>query len=237
YYHHYASQDGGERYDGGFGRQGFGPGDGAGQEEDLSDLFSDLFGTRQRSGGGAYQEFHARGPDLRYQLPVDFLEAVRGSKKSVTMPDGKHIEITIPAGVKDGQTLRLRGKGAPGYGKGSAGDALVTIAVSPHPVFTRDGDDIEIELPITVDEAVLGAQVDVPTILGSVSMTIPPGASSGQRLRLKGRGIKRGKTTGDQTVHLKVVLPKKIDDTVRGLAEQWREASTFDPRADIRRKT
>lgn len=243
YYHQYASQDAGERYDEGFGGQGFGSrgfggrGFEPGQEEDLSDLFSDLFGRRAQAGSGTYREFHARGPDLRYHLEVDFLDAARGAKRAVTMPDGKSIEITIPPGVRDGQTLRLRGKGAPGHGKGPAGDALVTIAVAPHTVFERNGDDIELELPITFDEAVLGAKVDVPTIHGSVSMKIPPGASSGQRLRLKGKGIKRGKKAGDQTVRLMIVLPKKIDDDMRDVAQRWREIATFDPRADLRRKT
>ena len=245
YYHQYASQDAGERYDGGFGRegsgqgfgQGSGQGSGPGQEEDLSDLFSNLFGRRPQGSGGAHREFHERGPDLRYQFQVDFLGAALGAKRAVTMPDGNSIEISVPAGVRDGQTLRLRGKGAPGYGKGPAGDALVTIAVAPHPVFTRDGDDIEMELPITFDEAVLGAKVDVPTIQGSVAMTIPPGASSGQRLRLKGKGIKRTTTAGDQTVRLKIVLPNKVDDAMRSVAERWRDAVDFDPRADLRRKT
>lgn len=232
YYHHYAGQDGGERYDGGYGRQGFGAG-----EEDLSDLFSDLFGRRQRSGGGTYQEFHARGPDLRYNLEVSFLDAVKGAKTAVTMPDGKSIELRIPAGIADGQTLRLQGKGAPGYGEGPPGDALVTIAVQQHPVFLRDGDDIEVELPITFDEAVLGARVEVPTIEGAVSMAIPKGASSGQRLRLKGKGVRRGKSVGDQTVRLKIVLPEKIDEDMRAMAERWRDASDFDPRAAMRRKT
>jgi DnaJ-class molecular chaperone len=233
YYHHYAAQDGGERYDEGFGGQGFGDG----QEEDFTDLFADLFGRRQRAGSGAGQEFRARGPDLRYQLEISFLDAAAGSKRTVTMPDGKSIEITIPSGVRDGQTLRLRGKGAPGYGGGPAGDALVTIAVTSHPVFTRDGDNIELELPVTFDEAVLGAKVDVPTISGSVSMTIPPGTSSGQRLRLKGKGIKRDQAVGDQFVRLKIVLPKEITDDMRALAERWRDSTDFDPRADLRRKT
>lgn len=234
YYHHYAGQDAGERYGGG---QGFGQGFGAASDEDLSDLFSDLFGKRQHggAGGGTYREFHARGQDLNYHLEIDFLDAVLGARKTVTMPDGKSIEITIPTGVRDGQTLRLRGKGAPGYGEGAAGDALVTISVKPHPVFVRDGDDIEVELPITFDEAVLGAKVDVPTVSGPVSMTIPKGASSGQRLRLKGKGIRRGETRGDQTVRLKIVLPKTIDDEMRKLAERCRDAGDFDPRAELRR--
>ena len=235
YYHQYAGQDAGARYDQGR-RSGFGPGYGAGDEEDLSDLFSNLFGQQARGTDGG-RDFHARGPDQRYHFDVNFLDAARGSKRAVTMPDGKSIEITVPAGVRDGQTLRLRGKGAPGIGQGPAGDALVTISVKPHPVFSRDGDDIEVELPITFDEAVLGAKVDVPTLTGSVTMTIPKGASSGQRLRLKGKGIKRGKSVGDQTVRLKIVLPKKIDGEMEALAKLWRDAAPFDPRADIRRKT
>lgn len=230
YYHHYAGQDAGRRYD-----PGFGTGE---QEEDLSDLFSEIFGRRSRSGEAPHgQAFNARGTDLRYHLEVDFLAAVRGAKRAVTMPDGKSIEIAIPPGVRDGQTLRLRGKGAPGFGQGPAGDALVTVAVTPHPIFARDGDDIELELPITFDEAVLGAKVDVPTVDGPVSMTIPKGASSGQRLRLKGKGIRRGKTAGDQLVRLKIVLPRTIDPEMERLAEQWRDHGAFDPRADLRRMT
>jgi len=236
YYHQYAGQDQGRRYDAGPGPEGFAGGFGAGGEEDLSDLFSELFGRRAGAGAGS-REFHARGPDMRYHLEVEFMDAARGAKRAVTMPDGKPIELTVPAGVRDGQTLRLRGKGGPGYGEGPPGDALVTISVRPHPVFARDGDDIEMELPITFDEAVLGTKVDVPTVHGPVSMTIPKGASSGQRLRLKGKGITRGKTAGDQMVRLKIVLPRTIDDEMRDLAERWRETSSFDPRADLRRMT
>ena len=235
FYHHYAGQNAGARYDQGRG-PGFGQGFGAGSEEDLSDLFSELFGQQARRADGA-RDFHARGPDLRYHLEVDFLDAALGAKRAVTMPDGKAIEISVPAGVRNGQTLRLRGKGAPGIGQGQAGDALVTISVKPHPVFSREGDDIEIELPITFDEAVLGAKVDVPTISGPVSMTIPRGASSGQRLRLKGKGIRRGNTAGDQMVRLKIVLPKEMDEEMKTLAERWRDTTSFDPRADLRRQT
>ncbi|MCG6884706.1 MAG: DnaJ domain-containing protein [Silicimonas sp.] len=236
YYHDYAGQDAGERYDGDFGARNYDRDFGAGREEDLSDLFSDLFG-RGRHAGGGYREYHARGADLRYHLEVEFLDAARGAKRAVTMPDGKSIEIAVPAGVRDGQTLRLRGKGAPGQGKAPPGDALVSISVKPHPVFSRDGDDIELELPVTFDEAVLGAKVDVPTISGPVSMTIPKGASSGRRLRLKGKGIKRGGVTGDQTVRLKIVLPKDVTGDMQKLAERWRETSAFDPRAEMRRAT
>lgn len=227
YYHQYAGQEAGQRYDQGFGM---------GETEDLSDLFSGIFGRRQR-GRDQGQAFHARGSDLRYHLEVDFLEAARGAKRAVTMPDGKSIEIAIPPGVREGQTLRLRGKGGPGFGQGPAGDALVTVAVAPHPVFTRDGDNIELELPVTFEEAVLGARVDVPTVDGTVAMTIPKGASSGRRLRLKGKGIRRGRTAGDQVVRLKIVLPPTIDRDMEDLAKRWGELTDFDPRADLRRMT
>ena len=235
YYHQYAGQDAGRRYDPGAEMGDF-------EYEDMSDLFSGLFGGGRRGGGprggGFRQEFHARGPDTRYHLEVDFMDAVRGARRSVTMPDGKRIEISIPAGLKDGQTLRLRGKGGPGIGKGAPGDALVTIAVRPHPVFTRDGDNIEIELPVTFDEAVLGGKVEVPTVSGPVSMTIPKGASSGHRLRLRGKGVKPAKgPAGDQMVRLKIVLPEKMDSEMEALAKRWRDHARFDPRAELRRKT
>lgn len=230
YYHHYAGQDAGRRYDPGAGMGGF---------EDASDLFSELFGRGARSGHGFGQEFQARGQDLRYHLEVDFMDAARGAKRSVTMPDGKGIEISVPAGVQDGQTLRLRGKGGPGIGQGPAGDALITIGVRPHPVFQRDGANIELELPITFDEAVLGGKVEVPTIWGAVSMAIPKGASSGHRLRLKGKGIGAGKSgaAGDQFVRLKIVLPDRIDADMEALAKRWRDHAQFDPRTELRRKT
>ena len=150
------------------------------------------------------------------------------------MPDGKGIEISIPPGLKDGQTLRLRGKGGPGLGQGPAGDAFVTIGVRPHPVFRRDENDIELELPITFDEAVLGARIEVPTISGTVSMKVPKGSSSGHRLRLKGKGIDIGKgTAGDQFVRLRIVLPDGLDEQMEELAERWRGQAGFDPRKAV----
>ncbi|OZB15406.1 MAG: molecular chaperone DnaJ [Rhodobacterales bacterium 34-62-10] len=228
FYRHYADQDAGRRYD---------PHPSAGGFESASDLFSDLFGRRQGAGAYHRQEFHAPGPDLRYTLEIDFLDAVNGSKNSVTMPDGNRIEISFPPGTRDGQTFRLRGKGGPGFGNGPSGDALVTVTLRPHPVFTRDGDNIEVEVPITFDEAVLGAKIEVPTISGPVSMTVPKGVSSGHRLRLRGKGIVTGKgAAGDQFVRLKIILPDKIDATMESLATQWRKHAPFDPRASLRRK-
>ena len=234
YYHHYAGQEAGRRYDPG---AGFGMG---AEDEDLADIFARAFGgcAAGPGRGESYQQFHARGPDLRYHLEVDFLDAARGTRRRVTMPDGNSIEITIPPGLKDGQTLRLRGKGGAGIGQGPAGDALVTVSVRPHPIFARSGDDIEMDLPITFDEAVLGAKVEVPTVSGPVSATIPKGANSGQRLRLRGKGLKgAGGKTGDQIVRLRIVLPKQIDKEMEDLARRWRDRAGFDPRAELRNVT
>jgi DnaJ-class molecular chaperone len=229
FYQHYADRDAARRYD---------PGPGTGGFEAASDIFADLFGRRQKTGADSHQEFHARGADVRYHMEINFLDAARGAKNSVTMPDGNRIEISFPPGTKGGQTFRLRGKGGQGFGQGAAGDAYVTVSIRSHPVFTRKGDDIEIELPITFDEAVLGGKAEVPTISGTVSMTIPQGVSSGHRLRLKGKGIVRGKgQVGDQFVRLNIVLPDKMDPKMQDLAIQWRAHARFDPREKLRRAT
>lgn len=225
YYRDYADADPRGRYASGAGYGDF---------EDLSGVFSDLFGARAQAGTGRAQGFAARGADLRYHLDVDFMDAVQGARRTVPLPDGSVIDLTIPAGVRDGQTLRLRGKGQPGLGGGPAGDALVEISVHPHPVFTRDGNDIEVELPISIDEAVLGGKVEVPTLSGRVSMTIPEGASSGQRLRLKGQGVRPAKgPAGDQYVRLKIVTPTVIDQEMEAIAQRWRDHVTEDPRAGL----
>ncbi len=205
---------------------------GYGDFEDVSDVFADLFGggRQARSGRG----FAARGGDVRYRLDVDFMDAVRGAKRAVPLPDGSAIDLAIPVGIRDGQTLRLRGKGQPGMGGGPAGDAYVEIGVGAHAAFTRDGNDIEVEVPIGFDEAILGAKIEVPTLSGKVSMSIPKGASSGQRLRLKGKGIAPAKgAAGDQYVRLRVVMPRKIDTKMEQIAQDWRDNVSEDPRADL----
>ncbi len=200
--------------------------------EDVSDIFSDLFGARGQARGG--QRFATRGADVRYHLDVAFKDAVLGAKRAVPLPDGSAIDLTIPAGVRDGQTLRLRGKGQPGMGGGPAGDAYVTIGVLPHKVFVRDGNDIEVEVPISFDEAILGAKIEVPTLSGNVSMGVPKGASSGQRLRLKGKGVSPAKgPAGDQYVRLKIVTPAKPDAEMEAIAQRWRDHVTDTPRAKL----
>jgi DnaJ-class molecular chaperone len=196
--------------------------------EDFSDVFSDLFGQRaqNRRGGGA-RGLDMRGTDQRFTLEIDFMTAARGGSTRITMPDGAVLEVRIPEGANDGQVVRLRGKGGPGMGEGEPGDALLTLIVAADPDWSRDGDDV----PLTSDEAVLGGKVEAQTIDGPVMLTIPRGASAGQRLRLKGRGIKgAGGTRGDQHVVIRVVMPPRIDDDLAHFMQEWRQKHAYDPR-------
>lgn len=219
FYRDYAEQPG-NNYQSSHGYQDFG---------DMSDMFADIL--RQRQAQSAQGDFDARGADQRYMLEVDFMQAVNGGKKRITLPSGDNLEVTIPVGTSDGQTIRLRGKGQDGYGKGARGDAFVTINVLAHRVFTREGNDINVILPITIDEAVLGGKVATPTIAGSVNLSIPKGANSGQTLRLKGRGVKpAGKAAGDQRVELRIVSPPEIDAELAKFMQKWRKTHGYDPR-------
>ncbi len=210
---------------------------------DVSDVFADLFERgRGRGGGGGRagaggEGLRMRGPDRRYHLEVDFMDAARGATRRLTMPEGGTLDVTIPAGVADGTVLRLRGKGGAGLGGGPAGDALVELAVRPHPRFRREGDDVVLEVPVTIDEAALGGRVDVPTIGGTVRMTVPKGSNSGDVLRLKGKGIARRGGAGDQRVVLRVVMPETIDAGLEEFLKGWRDAHGYDPRAALRRET
>ncbi len=198
------------------------------EEFGFSDIFSDVFGGA-RAGGRA--GFSVKGHDVRYTLDVDFLEAVRGATKRVTLPGGGTLDLNVPAGVSDGQVLRLKGKGARGFGAGEPGDALVEIRVRAHGQFKRVDDDILFEIPITVDEAVLGAKVEVPTVTGRVQLTIPKGTSSGRVFRLKGKGIKTAAKAepGDQLVTVRIVLPDVIDDSLAYFFSEWRQKNRYDP--------
>jgi DnaJ-class molecular chaperone len=222
YYREYAGGAEGARYRSSAGYEDIGA---------FSDLFGDLFGERGGAGG---RRFSMRGPDAQYHLEVEFLDAVNGTKTRITLPDGGTLDVTIPPGVSDGQVLRLKGKGGQGLGEGEAGDALIEISVKPHPVFKREGDDIAVEVPISFDEAVLGGKVEVPTIGGRVSVTVPAGANTGQTLRLKGRGVKTKGGAGDQLVKLSVVLPERIDDDLKSFAEKWQVAHSYDPRRKLK---
>ncbi|MEO8531929.1 MAG: J domain-containing protein, partial [Deltaproteobacteria bacterium] len=196
---------------------------------DPNDIFAEIL--RQRGGGARAQGFAAPGQDHMFALEVSFLDAARGGTSRITLPGGEGLDVNIPAGLRDGQTLRLRGKGGEGLGGAPRGDALVTVTIATHPVFSRDGDDILVTLPITIDEAVLGAKVEAPTLHGPVGLTIPKGAKSGQVLRLRGRGIQRKGRDGDQLVALQIVTPKDSDGQLAAFLEDWRKTHREDPRA------
>jgi DnaJ-class molecular chaperone len=209
-------------------RAGAGASGGAFDEFGFSDIFSDFFGgQRAQTRAG----FATKGHDVRYTLEVDFLEAVSGATKRVTLPSGGTLDLNVPAGVADGQVLRLKGKGARGVGIGESGDALVEIRVRPHPQFRRDDDDILLEIPITIDEAVLGAKVEVPTVSGRVTLTIPKGTSSGRIFRLKGKGVRTSgrPEPGDQLVAVRIVLPDTVDDNLAYFFSEWRQKHGYDP--------
>jgi DnaJ-class molecular chaperone len=194
----------------------------------MDDILSEIFGRQARG------DVRMRGADAHYRLMLDFLDAINGGKQQLTLPDGSVLDVTIPPGTNDGQILRLRGKGRPGIGGGPPGDALIEIEVRPHPLFTRKGDDIYVELPISLREAVLGGKVNVPTPSGAVTMTVPKWANTGTRLRLKGRGAPRADgTRGDGYVTLKAMLPERPDPELEKFIAQWRPATARNPREAI----
>jgi DnaJ-class molecular chaperone len=204
-------------------------------ESEFGDVFSDLFGFARRSTGaeGTFARMRMKGVDRRYTLSVPFLEAAHGGKRRITLPSGEALDVTIPAGIAHGETLRLKGKGDPGLGGAPSGDAFVTIEVEPHPVFERKGKDIYSDVPVSLDEAVLGGRIEIETIRGAVSVTVPPASNTGTVLRLKGRGIvARGGSPGDHFARLKVVLPKEPDPELRAFLAKWRTTHRYSPRKE-----
>lgn len=228
YYRDFANQRG-NPYQAGQGFDGF---------EDASDLFAEFFRQQGqgRQGGGGRGGFSARGGDMRYALEISFADAALGATTGITLPDGNALNVKIPEGTADGQTIRLKGKGGPGLGGGPPGDALITIHVRDHPVFRRDGDDILLTLPITLEEAVLGAQVEAPTLHGPVKVRIPENASSGRVLRLRGRGVKTARSgkQGDQLVELRIVMPPQPDTALQEFLQNRPKPKSYDPRKGIK---
>jgi DnaJ-class molecular chaperone len=192
-----------------------------------NDLFADLL-RRARE-----QARRAPGADLHFELHVPFLDAVNGASRTITLPQGGTLDVAIPAGVEDGQILRLRGKGAPSAGEGRPGDALVQIVVEPHRFFTREGDDIHVELPITLKEAALGAEVRAPTTTGSVMLKVPKHSNTGDTLRLRGKGVKRRHRAGDEFVKLKVVMPAEPNAELDAFLKGWTPPTSYDPRKEM----
>ena len=223
YYREYAEADPGMRYR----RRGEAAGDQGkrGGEFDY-DIFSDLF--RRRGEGGA---FRMPPQDVRYTLEIDFLDAVNGTHKVVAMPDGKTLDITIPEGIREGQVLRLKGQGLPGS-DGKPGDAYVELSVRPHPGFKREGHDILSTLPVSLGEALNGASVRIDTVDGPVDVRVPKGAREGTRLRLRGKGVPRGKAggRGDQLVDIHIAPPEGADDALAQFMAEWEKAHPQNPR-------
>jgi len=217
-YRQYAEAGTGERY-----AHGGGPEFGA---ENFEDLFANIFEQRGRGGP-------ARGQDARYVLDAAFLDAVNGATRRLTLPDDQTLDVKIPAGTKDGDVLRLRGRGQPGRNNGPAGDALIEIHVAPHPFYTREGQDIRLELPVSMREAVLGAKVNVPTPAGRVAMTLKPHSDCGTELRLRGRGVPAHGATpaGDLYVKLKITVGPP-DEKLEAFLKEWTQ-SGFDPRGSM----
>ncbi|HEY4343133.1 MAG TPA: DnaJ C-terminal domain-containing protein [Parvibaculum sp.] len=193
------------------------------------DLFSELFGGLRNAGK---RVFRARGEDQTYKLAVPFLEAARGGRRRVALTNGKTLDVRIPAGIEESQQIRLRGQGGEGYGGAPAGDALIAVSIEPHELLTRDGLDIYLKLPISLPEAVLGTKVEVETVSGQVTLSIPAGSNSGTRLRLKSKGIapEGGGASGDQYVTLELVLPDTQDAALRDFAAGWASGLVHDPR-------
>ena len=192
------------------------------------DMFTDLFGARGEGGA----RFRMPSQDVRYALDVDFLDAVKGGRKTVSMPDGKTLNITIPAGSSDGQTLRLKGQGLPGS-DGKPGDAYVQIAIRPHPSFKREGNDILTHLPVSLGEALNGASVRAETVDGPVDVKVPKGARDGTKLRLRGKGVPNSKDgmRGDQLVEIRIVPPEGADEALAQFMAEWEKAHPQNPRA------
>ncbi len=215
-YRDYAQGPQGQRYGAGFAGAGL-------DEEDLGDIFGDVFGRGRRPEPRGPR----RGEDRSYALGVSFVDAVTGVTRRITLPGGATLDVKVPAGITDGQVLRLRGKGEPGRDGGAAGDALIRIEVTPDPRFVRDGDDLRTELAVTLKQAVLGASVQVPTPAGPVSMTVPPDSDTGRVLRLRGRGVpaRAGAEAGNLLVTLRVGIGP-VDDALRDFLRGWTPPTT-----------
>ena len=200
-------------------------------DDELGDIFGTIFGNQNRGqarGGGSGP---IKGRDELYGLTVDLLDVVNGATRRLSLPDGRTLDVKIPVGLDDGQTLRLRNQGSAGFNGGPAGDAMIQIKVADHPFFRREASDIHLDLPVTIREAVLGAKISVPTPAGSVAMTIPAGSDSGRKLRLRGRGVPAhgGLEAGDLFVTLRIVIGEP-DPALEEFLKTWKPLHDTDPR-------
>jgi DnaJ-class molecular chaperone len=216
-----------------------GPGAGGGSFEDILNSMFGAAAARGRQGGGGPNTFDFEGGgvgldlDVQVSMSVSLEEAVNGGDKRVRLPNGKEVDVKIPAGVTAGQQIRLRGQGDTAQGH-KPGDLLITLAIAPHPFFKVDGSDLRLDLPVTLYEAVLGGKVRVPTIGSAVELSIPKNTSSGRTFRLKGKGLpKTGGGTGDLFVTTRIMLPDGNDAELEALMQKWRDARPYNPRSDL----
>jgi DnaJ-class molecular chaperone len=206
--------------------------DGFESNEALEEFLARAFAEGgQRSQG----TFRARGQDVSYVLPVAFLDAANGATRTITLPEGKTLQVTVPEGAEDRQMLRLKEQGMPGFGGGPPGDAYVELHVEPHPFFRRKDDNIHVEVPVTLKEAVLGGRIQVPTISQPVTVTVPKGSNTGTTLRLRDRGIRDRKTgqRGHQLITLKVILPTAEEPDLAAFLQTWQPKIHQDPRQEM----
>ncbi|MDB5602107.1 MAG: DnaJ-class molecular chaperone CbpA [Xanthobacteraceae bacterium] len=229
--------------EGGFENFSFGPegfqrasrGRGGGPAGGFEDILKGMFGGRAPRGGTPFEEDFGQqgggGVDVSAAVTITLNEAASGGSRRVRLPTGREVEVKIPAGLADGQQIRLKGQGLPGLN--GPGDVLIDITVAPHPVFVRDGSDLRLDLPVTIYEAVLGAKVRVPTLGGAVELAIPPGTSGGRTFRLKGKGMPAKAGTGDLYAKVQIVLPAEIDPELEALMQKLRDAKPYDPRRDL----
>jgi DnaJ-class molecular chaperone len=200
---------------------------------DLGDILGEMFGGgrggRAGGAGGGFGGFSQRGSDVRARLEIDLEDAIRGGKQRIAFSDGRTIDVTIPRGAQEGQTLRLKGQGSPG--RSGPGDAFIELAIKPHPIYRREGEVLVMDVPIPFYDAVLGGKVEAPTPDGPVQLTIPKGSNTGARLRLKGRGLADNKgVRGDLFARLVVALPEKPDAELEAFAEKWRDKHPYAPK-------
>jgi DnaJ-class molecular chaperone len=216
---------------GGF-RGGFGGG-GAG----IDDILKEMLGAGMR-GGGRRTQFEqedlggAASRDVTGTVSISLNEVLTGTTRRVLLPTGKEVDARIPPGLAEGQTIRLKGQGMPGP-RGSAGDALITVTIAEHPLFKREGQNLRLELPVTLYEAVLGGKVRVPTLDGAVELAIPAGSNSGRTMRVKGKGLPGKDGPGDLYATVRIVLPDRADPELEELMKKWRDGKPYDPRRDM----
>jgi DnaJ-class molecular chaperone len=213
---------------------GFGGGGPEFEGVDLNDILGEMFGGRG-GGRGGFGGFSSRGSDVRARLEISIEDAVKGARRRIAFADGRTLDVTVPKGASEGQVLRLKGQGAPG--RAGAGDALIELAIAPHPVFRREGDALSMDVPVSVPDAVLGGKIEAPTPEGPVTLTVPKGSNTGSVLRLKGRGLTDAASgrRGDLLARLVVTLPDKADPELDRFAEAWRKERPYTPRMPRRK--